>query len=75
MITQLTKQGEGWTLAIAQALLDDLGVDEQTPFEVTSDGTSLIVTPRPEVARGQAFRSALETVNARYPYALKKLAE
>lgn len=75
MITHLTKQGEAWTLEVDQAMLDRLGLDGQTRFEVSSDGTSLIFTPRPDSERGQAFHSALEKINMRYPYALKKLAE
>jgi antitoxin component of MazEF toxin-antitoxin module len=75
MIKTLTKHGNSLALVIEKPVLELLGADADTPFEVSTDGQVLILAPVRDVDRQAAFRSALEKVNARYPKALKKLAE
>lgn len=75
MIKTLTKHGNSLALVIEKPILELLGADAETPFEVTTDGQVLILSPVKDVDRSQAFEEALKKVNARYPKALKKLAE
>ncbi len=75
MIKNLTKHGNSLALVIEKPVLELLGSDAETPFEVTTDGQVLILSPVKDVRRREEFRAALEKVNARYPRALKKLAE
>lgn len=75
MIKNLTRHGNSLALVIEKPVLELLGADADTPFEVTTDGQALILTPLKDADRGEAFRAALDRVNARYPKALKKLAE
>ena len=75
MIKNLTKHGNSLALVIDKPVLELLGADSETPFEVTTDGQVLILSPVKDMARGAEFKSALDKVNARYPKALKKLAE
>ena len=49
--------------------------DAATPFEVTTDGRALVLTPVLDPRRQKRFASALDKVNRQYPKALKKLAE
>jgi len=44
-------------------------------FDISTDGQVLILAPVRDPARCAAFRAALDKANARYPNALKKLAE
>jgi len=45
-------------------------------FDISTEGQVLILAPvRDDPARCAAFRAALDKANARYPNALKKLAE
>jgi antitoxin component of MazEF toxin-antitoxin module len=75
MIKTLTKHGNSLALVIEKPVLELLGVDAATPFEVSTDGQVLILSPVRETGRQDAFQAALEKVNARYPKALKKLSE
>lgn len=75
MIKTLTKHGNSLALVIEKPVLDLLGADAETPFEVTTDGQVLILSPIKDGSRVEAFQAALDKVNARYPKALKRLAE
>ncbi len=71
----LTKHGNSLALLIEKPILELLGADSDTPFDVSTDGQALVVTPVKDPKRHRKFTSALKKVNAKYPKALKKLAE
>jgi antitoxin MazE len=75
MIKTLTKHGNSLALVIEKPVLELIGADAETQFEITTDGQALILTPVKSAGRRDAFKVALDKVNARYPKALKKLAE
>lgn len=75
MIKTLTKHGNSMALVIEKPILDLLGADAGTSFDVTTDGQALIFTPVHDAKRGRAFQSGLAKVNRKYSKALKKLAE
>jgi len=75
MVKMLTKHGNSLALLIEKPILELLGADSDTPFDVTTDGQALVVTPVKDPKRHRKFTSALKKVNAKYPKALKKLAE
>jgi len=71
----LTKHGNSMALVIEKPILDLLGADSGTSFDVTTDGQALILTPVLDTRRAGAFKKALASVNKKYPKALRKLAE
>ena len=75
MIKNLKKHGNSLALVIERPVLELLGVDADTSFEVTTDGQALILTPIRDSKRRDAFKDGLESVNSRYSNTLKKLAE
>ncbi|PIE66434.1 MAG: AbrB family transcriptional regulator [Desulfobacterales bacterium] len=75
MIKTLTKHGNSLALVIEKPILELLGADAETPFDITTDGQTLILSPVKDAKRNKAFKDALKKVNTRYPKALKKLAE
>ena len=75
MIKTLTKHGNSLALVIEKPVLELIGADADTPFEISTDGQVLILSPVKEAGRRENFKAALDKVNARYPKALKKLAE
>jgi antitoxin component of MazEF toxin-antitoxin module len=75
MIKTLTKHGNSLALVIEKPVLDLLGADADTPFDVTTDGQALVLTPVRDTTRRQAFQAALEQTNRKYATALKKLAD
>jgi antitoxin component of MazEF toxin-antitoxin module len=75
VIKNLTKRGNSLALVIEKPVLELLGVNADTAFDVSTDGQVLILSPIRDAARQEAFTAVLDKVNARYPRALKKLAE
>lgn len=75
MIKTLTKHGNSLALVIEKPVLELLGANAETKFEITTDGQLLILAPVKDAERKKSFQSSLDKVNARYPKALKKLAE
>lgn len=75
MIKTLTKHGNSLALVIEKPVLELLGADVDTQFDISTDGQVLILTPVKGAGRHSAFKAALDKANTRYPKALKKLAE
>ena len=75
MIKTLTKHGNSLALVIEKPVLELIGANANTPFDVSTDGQVLILSPVKDAGRDQVFKSALDKVNKRYPKALKKLSE
>ena len=75
MRKKLTKHGNSLALVIEKPVLELLGADAETLFDVTTDGQVLILSPVRDLERREAFRTALDKIYTRYPKALKKLAE
>ncbi|NLP01231.1 MAG: AbrB/MazE/SpoVT family DNA-binding domain-containing protein [Fibrobacter sp.] len=75
MVKTLTKHGNSLALIIEKPILDLIGAEADTPFDVTTDGQALVLTPVKDANRQTAFKAALDKVNQKYAKALKKLAE
>lgn len=55
MIKKLVKYGNSQALVLDKALLEILGITEQSKLKLTTDGTSLTMTPVKETAGEQAL--------------------
>lgn len=75
MIKTLTKHGNSLAIVIEKPILEIIGADADTPFDISTDGQVLILSPVKDKSRQSAFQAALDKANARYPKALKKLSE
>jgi antitoxin component of MazEF toxin-antitoxin module len=75
MIKNLTKHGNSLALVIERPILELLGATTDTPFEVMTDGQSLVLTPIKDVKREDKFRESLHKVGKRYAEAFKELAK
>jgi antitoxin component of MazEF toxin-antitoxin module len=75
MIKKLTKHGNSYAMVIDKAILDLLRTTPETPFEIISDGRSLVLTPIRDPKEEKKFDEALEMVHKRFGNAMKKLAE
>lgn len=75
MIKKLTRHGNSMALVIDRGVLDLLNIDKDTPLEITTDGSVLVVSPIRDEARALRFREALNKTNRRYGRALKRLAD
>ena len=75
MIKTLKKHGNSLALVIEKPVLELLGADAETQFDVTTDGQVLVLSPIKNAGRSDAIQSAINRVNSQYPNALKSLAE
>jgi antitoxin component of MazEF toxin-antitoxin module len=75
MIKKLSKHGNSLALIIDRPILDLLGIDEDTPLSISTDGEALVVSPVRDEKRRKRFEKALESSNKRFGKALKRLAE
>jgi antitoxin component of MazEF toxin-antitoxin module len=73
---KLTKHGNSYALVIEKAILELLGIDDQTLLQIsTPDGATIVVTPVKSAAEKKRFSESLKKVNKKYGRALKRLAE
>lgn len=74
MHKHLVRHGNSLALVIEKPILELLRASTDTPFEVTTDGHTLILTPvRDRDANG--LDGALDSSNTRYGKTLKRLAD
>jgi len=75
MVKTLQKHGNSHALVIDKALMEVLGIDADSPLEVTVSGNSLIVTPVHVGVGRERIAQEIEDLRPRYGDMLKKLAE
>ncbi|MCL4842532.1 MAG: hypothetical protein KJZ79_11865 [Bryobacteraceae bacterium] len=75
MTKKLTKHGNSLALVIDRPILELLHIDSDTPLEISTDGTRLIVAPAKPSARREKFEAAQEVAHRRYAGAFKELAK
>ena len=77
MLKKLTKHGNSLALVIDRPILDLLKIDTDTPLDISTDGTRLIVAPAAAapLARRKKFDAAQEWAHKRYGEAFEKLAK
>ena len=75
MIKKLQRHGNSQALVLDKALLDAMGIDLETPLQITISGTSLVVTP---VHVGLGRKRVAELINElrpKYKTMLENLSE
>ena len=75
MVKKLTKHGNSMALVLDKPILDLLRIDAETPLEISTDGTALVIVPVHSARRKAKLQKALAQANRRYGRALKKLAD
>ena len=75
MIKTLTKHGNSYAMVIDKPILDLIQASPETPFEIISDGRSLVLTPVRKPAEEKKFEDAVAMIHKRFGTAMKKLAE
>ena len=71
----LTKHGNSLALVIDKPILELLHASADTPFEIITDGRSLVLTPVREDADEKKFNDAIEMVHKRFGNAMRELAK
>jgi antitoxin component of MazEF toxin-antitoxin module len=75
MVKNLTKHGNSYALVIDKPILELLGVTPETPFEIVTDGRSLVLSPLRDPAQEKKFQDSLAMLHKRFGRAMKRLAE
>ena len=75
MVKTLQKHGNSQALVIEKPLLDALGIDGDTPLQVTVSGNSLIITPINVGIGPEAVADSIKKLRPKYSKMLKHLAE
>jgi len=75
MTKMLTEHGNSLALVIDKPILELLKITKDTPLEITTDGQSLIISPRHNPKRRAKILAAFEDTVRKYPNTLKRLAQ
>ena len=75
MVKKLTKTGNSLALVLDKPLLEQLGIDEHTELELSTNGDVLVMTPVREKSRERRFRKSVEKINKQYAGLFKRLSE
>ena len=75
MIKNFVRHGNSWALVIDRPILDLLKIRPEDPVEISTDGTTMIVSPVRTISHKARVASARAKVNARHKNAFQKLAE
>ena len=75
MVKKLIQHGNSAAIVIDKPILELLNISFDTPFEVTTDGKNLILSPQVEEQAGLDILKSLEVINKKYGNTLRRLGE
>lgn len=75
MLKTLARHGNSMALVIEKPILELIGAQPETIFDVTTDGKSLIITPVKTKKQSKKVMAEAEKIKQKYYDVLKKLAE
>jgi antitoxin MazE len=75
MVKRLTRTGNSFALVLDKPLLEELGIDEETPLELSTNGDVLVVTPVRDRARERKLKEAMNEIDRKYGGLFKRLAD
>ena len=75
MTKTLVRHGNSLALVIDKPILELIQATAETPFEIISDGRSLVLTPVRSPEEEKKFEDAVAMVHKRFGRAMKTLAE
>ena len=75
MIKRLRKHGNSHALPVDKATMEAMGIQADTPLQVTISGNTMIVTPANVGIGAEKVGKSLKKMRRRYGRTLKKLAK
>lgn len=75
MMKKLIQHGNSVALVLDKPILELLHITIETPFEITTDGKNLILSPQTEDFNDMDIMRSLEKINKKYSSILKRLGE
>lgn len=74
MVKKLIQHGNSSALVIDKPILELLNIDADTPMEIATDGSSIIISPVRDPGRMEKLDRTLKKINRNHGDTLKKLA-
>ena len=71
----LTRTGNSLALVLDKPLLDQVGVDADTPLEVSTDGQIIVISPARDTRRTAKLKTIAAEAHAKYGGVFRRLAE
>lgn len=75
MLKKLTRTGNSLALILDRPLLEQLGINEDTTLEISTNGDILVVSPVRDKQRERKLKDALEEMDEKYGGVFRRLAE
>jgi len=75
MKKKLTRTGNSVALVLDRPLLEQLGIDENSEVEVSTNGDVLVMTPTREPGRRRKLNKILDELDEQYAGVFRRLAE
>ena len=75
MIKTLRRQGNGQALPVDKGMMEAMGIDLDTPLEVTVTANTMVVTPVHVGLPKKTMDASLRKMRRRYGHALQELAK
>ncbi|BCA56612.1 AbrB family transcriptional regulator [Nitrospira sp. KM1] len=75
MIKTLQKHGNSMALVIEKPMMEALGIQEDTPLQITLSGNALVITPANVGVGPEHMKQILKDLRKRYGPMLKRLAD
>lgn len=75
MSKRLTKTGNSFAVILDRPLLEQVGIDETTPLEISTDGDVIVISPLRDARAKRRLKRSVEEVNDLYAGVFKRLAE
>jgi antitoxin component of MazEF toxin-antitoxin module len=75
MVKKLTRTGNSLALILDRPLLEQLGIDENTPLELSTNGDVLVVSPLRDEQHERRFQRSRQKINRKYAGVFRRLAK
>lgn len=75
MVKNLSKNGDSFSLELDRDLLERLGIDENTPLEIRTNGRGVYFEPADSGSETDDLDAVMQQIEDRYESVFKKLAE
>jgi antitoxin component of MazEF toxin-antitoxin module len=75
MKKKLTRTGNSVALVLEKPLLEQLGLDENSEVEISTNGDVLVMTPLRENGRRRKLQKILKELDEQYAGVFRRLAE
>ncbi|MBI5489989.1 MAG: AbrB/MazE/SpoVT family DNA-binding domain-containing protein [Deltaproteobacteria bacterium] len=75
MTKKLTRTGNSLALVLDKPLLDRMGINADTPLEVSTNGDVIVISRARDEKRSRRFKAIVEDLDASFGGVFNRLAE